>query len=395
MQIDMNKIYLPYVRNESRYEIIYGGSGSGKSHFVAQKKVLQHATTTGRKTLVVRKVGKTIRHSCYALISQVINEVGLNHWFSVSNSKTDFDIKAVNGNQFIFTGLDDVEKLKSITGITDIWIEEATEISEDDFKQIDLRLRGETKHAKQITMTFNPISALSWLKSYFFDVQKENVKILKTTYLDNKFIDAEYKQVLEDLKFRDYVYYQIYALGEWGVLGNLIFTNYQVKDFSFDDGVIYQGIDFGFNDPSAFVKVGLKDDELYIIQELYRKGLTNNELIEEMLEVADKRKMLTADAAEPDRIKEFRQRGFNIRPADKGAGSVKAGLDFLKRRKINIHPDCTNFLKEIQGYKYREDKDGNVFDEPIDINNHLMDALRYAIENLRKDRHLKVGKNIY
>jgi len=397
MIIKVNPVYRSLLQNESRYEILYGGAGSGKSHFVAQKKILQHIGSTGRKTLIIRKYGTTIRHSCYALIRQVINDCDLGEFFYLPNSKTDFDIKAKNGNQFIFTGLDDVEKLKSITGITDIWIEEATEITEDDFKQIDLRLRGETAHAKQITLTFNPVSALSWIKTFFFDSPLTNSKILKTTYKDNKFIDADYAKVLEDLREKDIVYYNIYALGEWGVLGNLIFTNYVVEEFdkSPERFTIYQGLDFGFNDPSAFVRVGIKDDELYILDELYLRGLTNNELIEYVSDMTDQKTTITADSSEPDRIKEFKQKGFYVRAAEKGAGSIKTGLDYLKRKRIHIHPSCVNFVKEIQGYKYREDKDGNVFDEPIDMNNHLMDATRYAIENLRKDRRLTVGKSIY
>ena len=190
------------------------------------------------------------------------------------------------------------------------------------------------------------------------------------------------------LKEQDYIYYQIYALGEWGVLGNLVFANYVVEEIPTDESMyssIFQGLDFGFNDPSAFVKVGLKDDELYILEELYERGLTNNELIPRVQRKANGRVMMIADSSEPDRIKEFKQAGFKVRGADKGQGSVKAGLDWAKRKRIHIHPGCYNFIKEIQGYKYREDKDGNVFDEPVDIDNHLMDAFRYAIEPLRKD----------
>ena len=397
IKIKMNSTFEPYLDNKARYEIFYGGAGSGKSHFVAQKKVLQHLQP-GRKTLVIRKVGRTIRNSVFAHIKQVIYDTRLEKMFHIPKGKSDFDIKGPHGNEFVFTGLDDAEKLKSIVNITDVWIEEATEITEDDFKQIDLRLRGESKHPKQITMTFNPISALSWLKGYFFDIKRDNCSILKTTYKDNKFIDAEYKKMLEDLKNQDYVYYMIYALGEWGVLGNLIFTNYVVKEIPTKDedyNSIYQGLDFGFNDPSAFVKVGLKDDELYVYDELYLRGLTNNELIPHVEKKANHRTTVIADSSEPDRIKEFKQNGFLIRGADKGQGSVKAGLDWAKRKRIHIHPDCQNFIKEIQGYKYREDKDGNVYDEPVDMNNHLMDAFRYALEPLRRSKQLKAGVNIY
>ena len=380
-----NSVYLPYLDNKKRYEIIYGGAGSGKSVFVAQKKVLQHLDGK-HKTLVVRKVARTSRNSTFSLIKDIISEWNCNNLFKINKSDMEI-INLKNGNQFIFSGLDDVEKLKSITGITDIWVEEASEITQEDFQQLDLRMRGKTRQTKQITMTFNPISALSWIKGYFFDVKRDDTTILKTTYKDNKFIDKEYINVLEGLKEQDHVYYQIYALGEWGVLGNLVFTNYVVEDIPTEYKTIYQGLDFGFNDPSAFIKIGLKDDELYVFDELYVRGLTNNELIPLVREKAD-RSPIIADSSEPDRIKEFKQNGLNVRAAEKGPGSIKAGLDWAKRKRIHIHPDCTNFIKEIQGYKYREDKDGNVYDEPVDMNNHLMDALRYALEPLHKDRKL-------
>ncbi len=386
-RVRINPVYYNNLDNDARYEIIYGGAGSGKSHFIAQKKVIQHLRDSGRRTLVIRKVGNTLRNSCFGLIKQTIYDMGAEGVFNVPRGMTNLNITGPNGNEFIFTGLDDPEKLKSIVGVTDIWIEEASEISEDDFKQVDLRLRGDSPHTKQITLTYNPISALSWLKSFFHDYSRDNCTILKTTYKDNYFIDDEYIKMLEDMQNRDYVYYQIYALGEWGVLGNLVFSNYIVEDIPTDPNMykaIYQGLDFGFNDPSAFVKVGLKDDELYILAELYQSGLTNNELITALSDKADKDFKITADSSEPSRIKEFNQHGWRVKSAEKGAGSIKAGLDWAKRKKIHIHPNCTNFIKEIQGYKYKEDKNGNVFDEPIDMNNHLMDALRYAIEPLSK-----------
>ena len=394
----INDVYLPYLDNDARYEIFYGGAGSGKSHFVAQKKVIQHIRDTGRKTLVVRKVGNTLRNSCFALIKSVIHDMGVSSHFTIPKGKTILDISAKNGNEFLFTGLDDVEKLKSITGITDIWVEEASECAEDDFKQLDLRLRGDTAHAKQITLTYNPISALSWLKGFFHDIKRDNCTILKTTYKDNLFIDDEYVEMLEQMHDRDYVYYQIYALGEWGVLGNLVFTNYIIEDVPTNEtfyGSLYQGLDFGFNDPSAFIRIGMKDNEIYVFDELYLRGLTNNELIPYVKEKADPKTAIIADSSEPDRIKEFRQAGLVVKPAVKGKDSIKAGLDWAKRRKIHIHPNCTNFIKEIQGYKYREDKDGNVYDEPVDIDNHLMDALRYALEPLRHGGKLKAVPSLY
>lgn len=386
-----NDIYYPLYKDTSRYLVLYGGAGSGKSVFAAQKILVRILTEQPHRFLVVRKVARTLRFSVFSLFQDMIAQWNLTPLFKIN--KSDMTITCINGNQIIFAGLDDVEKLKSIAGITGIWIEEASELEQKDFQQLDLRLRGPTKHYKQIILTFNPISALHWLKKVFFDFKKENATVVKSTYKDNKFIDPEYVKVLEDLKNQDITYYKIYALGEWGVLGNLVFTNYVIEDIPTDESrysSIYYGLDFGYNDPSALIKIGWKDSEIYVLDEIYEKHLTNTELIELCKNKVDRKHMIIADSAEPDRIQEFKKAGFKILPCTKGKDSVKFGIDWLKRRKIHIHPSCVNTIKEIQTYKYREDKDGNVLDEPVDFNNHAMDALRYATEPLRSMKEVRI-----
>ena len=370
-----NDVYVPYLGNRSRYEIFYGGAGSGKSVFVAQRMLVRAMKERGHKTLVVRKVAKTNRHSTFALITGIMRQWNIEQLFKVN--KSDMEITCLNGNQIIFTGLDDVEKLKSIANITDIWVEEASEISHDDFKQLDLRLRGKTPYPLQITLTFNPISAMLWHKAYFFDNPKDNTVILKTTYLDNKFLDDEYKQVINNLQHEDTTYYNIYGLGEWGVLGNLVYGNWEVVSdvpVSFDE--IIWGLDFGFNNPSALLKIGIKDGNLYLLDEMYKTGLTNQDLIKELRHRVPTNEAVYADSAEPARIEEIKRAGFRVYPAQK---DVTDGLDFVKRQRLFIHKTCANAVKEIQGYKYKEDKDGNVLDEPVKFADHLMDAMRYAI----------------
>lgn len=370
-----NDVYIPYLNNHSRYEIFYGGAGSGKSVFVAQRMLVRAMKEKGHKTLVVRKVAKTNRHSTFALITGIMRQWNIEQLFKVN--KSDMEITCLNGNQIIFTGLDDVEKLKSIANITDIWVEEASEISHDDFKQLDLRLRGKTPYPLQITLTFNPISALLWHKTYFFDNPKDNTVILKTTYQHNRFLDEEYKQVINNLQHEDKMYYNIYGLGEWGVLGNLIYSNWQVVSdvpASYDETI--WGLDFGFNNPSALLKIGIKDGNLYLLEEMYKTGLTNQDLIKELRKRIATFESIYADSAEPARIEEIRRAGFRIYPAQK---DVTDGLDFVKRQRLFIYKSCSNTIKEIQGYKYKEDKDGNVLDEPVKFADHLMDAMRYAI----------------
>lgn len=391
--IRINNRFKPLLDDCNRFLVIYGGAGSGKSVFTAQGKILLRCLQElGHKFLILRKVAKTIRYSVWSLIVSLINQHGLQSLFKIN--KTEFRITCVNGNEIIFMGLDDVEKLKSIHGITIIWIEEASETAEDDLKQCNLRLRGKTKVKKQIILTFNPISHLHWIKKMFFDNIVKNCTIHKSTYKDNAHIDDEYKEQLENLKEVDNTFYQIYALGEWGVIGNMIFKNFVIDDFEyqeedFDD--VYYGADFGFNDPSALVKVGFKDNEIYIYDEVYQTQLTNTDLIEESGNFFTNR-LITADSAEPDRIMEFRRSGFNMRGAKKGKDSIKHGIDFLKRYRMHIHKTkCSNTANEIQIYKNKEDKDGNILDEPVGFNDHAIAAIRYAIEPLRLQKQMQVS----
>jgi phage terminase large subunit len=273
-----------------------------------------------------------------------------------------------------------------------VWIEETNELSETDLMQVDLRLRGETATYKQIICTFNPVSALHWLKSRFVDQPQDNVFALKTTYLDNRFIDAEYKAVLDALKDRNPEYYSVYCLGEWGDLTGLIFRDIIVEECSprpEDYNVFTNGIDFGFVNPSVLIRVGIRDEEIYIPTELYRPGLTNAQFIQECNRIVPAGERGTqdfwCDCAEPDRVKEFHQAGYRSYPVAKGPGSVGTGIDWLLRRRLHISPRWPNTIKEIRAYCRRKDKYGNTNkDEPEAVNDHAMDALRYAIERYRK-----------
>lgn len=218
----MNKWAHSIIDDQSRYLVLYGGAGSGKSVSAAQKMIIRMLEEPKHKFLVVRKVANTLRNSVFSLLRGTIADWGLSELFKIN--KSDMDITCVNGNQIIFAGLDDVEKLKSIHGITGMWLEEASEILQEDFQQLDLRLRGQTANYKQIMISFNPISITHWLKLVFFDSKKANSRVIHTTYKDNMFIDDEYKGTLESLKEQDPYYYTVYALGEWGVLGQTVFN---------------------------------------------------------------------------------------------------------------------------------------------------------------------------
>ena len=239
MQIDINiskkvfnQSFLPYIDNDKRYLVFYGGAGSGKSFFIGERYIYKMLKSKRFNLLVVRNVGKTNRDSTFALFKQIISKWNLSEHFKVNES--DLRIKCrLNGNEIIFAGLDDVEKLKSITfskgELTDIWIEEASETQESDFNQLDVRLRGKgTK--KQIVISFNPIDVNHWLKKRFFDRKDDNIEIYHSTYKNNDFLDDDYKRLLESYKDTDPYYYDVYCLGMWGVLGKTVFDARKINE---------------------------------------------------------------------------------------------------------------------------------------------------------------------
>ena len=230
LELVTNPIYFPLYIEETRYLVLVGGGGSGKSVFAAQKIIYRMLAepTAKHRILVVRKVAKTLRESVFALLKGIISDWGFANLFEYN--KSDMTITCKNGNQILMAGLDDVEKLKSIYNVTSIWIEEASELEPEDYRQLDIRLRGETISYKQMLFSFNPISITHWLKGEFFDVRKHGSLTLHTTYKDNKFLDKEAIAVLEAFRETDPYYYQVYGLGERGVLGKTIFNAQKVTD---------------------------------------------------------------------------------------------------------------------------------------------------------------------
>ena len=227
-----NKAFIHLLNCTKRYLILYGGAGSGKSYFIAERYIYKLLNNKMCNLLVVRKTGKSNRDSTFALFKQIISKWKLGQYFKINES--DLRIKCLlNGNEIIFAGLDDVEKLKSITfsrgELTDIWIEEASEILESDFNQLDVRLRGKGTQ-KQIVISFNPIDINHWLKKRFFDIKKDNVEIMHSTYLNNDFLDEDYKHLLESYKDTDPYYYDVYCLGNWGVLGKTVFDAQKLQE---------------------------------------------------------------------------------------------------------------------------------------------------------------------
>lgn len=369
-----NDVYVPLLRLLFRYMVLVGGAGSGKSIFCAQRVITWLLSPTRERILLIRKVSKTIRTSQYQLIKDLVYKYNLETL--ITFNKSDMTIHCANGNEVIPFGLDDPEKLKSVANPTKAWIEEATELTEADFTQVDLRLRGQLGTNFQIYLSFNPIDEFHWLNSYFFLRNVADAYTLHTTYKDNRFVDKHYRTVLESI--RDTNLRRIYLEGKWGVLQNLIYEPYEMLDKfpgSFDEKIY--GLDFGFNNPTALIEIGIKDKEYYLREMLYETGLTNTQLVQrlESLKIP-KNCYIYADSAEPDRIEEIHRAGYLIHPADK---SVKDGIDYCRNAIFYTLPENENLNKERQSYKYKEDKNGNVMEEPVKFMDHLMDAKRYAV----------------
>lgn len=400
IKVQMNPSFKEVNRSKKRYIVMKGSAGSGKSVDTAQNYILRLMQDKGRNLLCVRKSDITNRDSTFAELTGAIYRMfgknAENYW-SIKQSPLMLECR-VNGNQIIFRGMNDEkqrEKLKSITfkkgKLTDVWIEEATEITQADLEIIDDRLRGELPPGQfyQIKMTFNPVSKSHWIKKVFFDIKDDNVLTHHSSYLNNRFIDDAYKARMERRKKVDPDGYRIYGLGEWGEIGGLILSNYIIEDFDtspdrFDYMVNAQ--DFGFNHANAIGEVGFKDGELYLCKEIYVFEKDTAEIIQ-LANNKSFRKELTmyCDSAEPDRIKMWKKAGYKAKPVKKEPGSVHAQIDYLKQHRIHIHPSCVNTIKEIQQWKWKKDeKTGEYLDEPVAFQDDAMAMLRYSIEQERK-----------
>lgn len=357
----------------------------------------------GRNLVAMRKSDITNRDSTFAELTGALYKMfgdKAEAYWKINRSPLMLTCRH-NGNQVIFRGMNDDrqrEKLKSITfpkgKLTDVWLEEATEFTQADLEIIDDRLRGELPAGQyyQIRMTFNPVNKNHWIKKVFFDLPDKNVLTHHSTYLMNRFIDEAYKQRMERRKLVDPEGYQIYGLGEWGEIGGLILHNWKIEEVSqnlndYDDVAI--GQDFGFNHANAILLLGLRDDNVYIIDEIYLFEKDTSEIIQEALKHAlPTNKQMWCDSAEPDRIKMWQKGGYNrARGVDKGgsAGSVKAQIDWLKQRIIYVHPRCVNTIKEMQQWKWKKDeRTGEYLDGPVPFQDDAMAALRYGVEGWRK-----------
>ena len=365
------------VETKKRVNILYGGAGSSKSWSIAQFLLLEKMyKEQDIRMLITMKTRPALKKAAWLLMNDLIKKYDLP---GCVPNKSDLTL-TVGNNQMFFVPLDDPEKLKSFEKINYIWGEEFTENTWDDFLQLGLRCRGENKNGKnQLYFSFNPVDELSFLKA-ITDNPPDNTAVQHSTYKDNPFLDADNREYIESLKTQDLTYWKIYGQGTWASPENIIYKNWDIVDeFPECDKVGY-GLDFGFNNATALVKIGERDQEIYIDETLYESGLTNTDLITRMNDlIKNKNDEIIADCAEPQRIEEIDNAGYNVFPCIKGKGSVKIGIDRVKRKKLHITKRSVNIIKEIKGYKWKEDRHGHVLDEPVPFRDHSMDAIRYYL----------------
>lgn len=403
-----NNIYLPsligkgykqFWNFKGRYRVCKGSRASKKSKTSALNFIFRIMKYPNSNLLVVRKTYSSLKDSCFNDLKWAIHRFGVSHLWASKTSPLELIYLPTN-QKIIFRGLDDPLKLTSITidkgFLCWLWLEEAFEIySQDHFDILQETIRGNVGQDlfKQITITFNPWSERHWLKKRFFDIQPNNdLLAITTNYLSNEWLDDSDRRMFEHMKLTNPRRYQVAGLGNWGIVDGLVYQNWIEQDFDFhsinsrQNIVSVFGLDFGYtNDPTALfcALVDTHFKEIYVFDELYKKALTNYQIYQEIQKLGYSKEKIIADCSEPKSISELREFGLlRIFPARKGKDSIINGIQNIQNYKIIIHPRCVNFLTEISNYTWNKDFNGNFINSPIDYSNHLLDAMRYSMENI-------------
>lgn len=411
MQTDkVNRLYLPEVvgggygtfwRFRGRYRVCKGSRASKKSKTTALNIIARMMEYPDANTLVVRKVFRTLKDSCFTELKWAINRLRVAEWWNIKESPLEMTYTPT-GQKIYFRGLDDPLKVTSITVehgyLCWMWIEECYEVTkEDDFNMLDEAIRGaippETGLFKQITLTLNPWNEKHWVKKRFFDAPpSDDILAMTTDYRCNEWLDASDLGVFENMRLTNPRRYKVAGLGDWGITDGLVYENWDEQVFDVQE--ISQrssiksafGLDFGYTNDTSALFCGLVDTvarEIYVFDEMYEKALSNAKIYETIRDMGYAKERIRADCAEPKSIDELRVLGLpHIRKARKGRDSVNNGIQYIQDYKIIIHPRCVNFITEIGNYAWDEDKFGNKLNKPIDDFNHLMDAMRYALEDI-------------
>ena len=399
----VGKKYNKFWHFKGRYRIVKGSRASKKSKTTALWFISNMMKYPAANTLVVRKTFRTIKDSCFTELKWAISRLCVQEFWKVTESPLEMTYLPT-GQKIYFRGLDDPLKVTSITvevgNLCWMWIEEAYEImKEPDFDMLDESIRGEVPDGlfKQITLTFNPWNEHHWIKKRFFDaVDDPDVLAMTTNYTMNEWLDDADKKLFEGMKKNNPRRYRVAGLGDWGIVEGVIYENWREEAFDIADVRKISGIqsafglDFGYtNDPSALwcAMVDLKGKRIFVFDELYKKGMSNEAIYTNVDEMGYRKERIRADCAEPKSIDRLRELGMpNIRAARKGKDSVNNGIDYIQDFEIIVHPKCVNFLTEISNYTWGEDKFGKRLNIPIDDFNHLMDAMRYGMEDFIKGK---------
>lgn len=390
----IGKGYKKFWNFKGRYRVVKGSRASKKSKTSALWYIYHMMKYPDANTLVVRKTFRTLKDSCFTELKWAVHRLGVDHLWKFTESPLEA-VYLPTGQKIYFRGLDDPLKVTSITVDIGVlcwmWIEEAYEImTEADFDMLDESIRGECPEGlwKQVTITFNPWNERHWLKKRFFDVKDDpDILAITTNYLINEWLDKADKAVFERMKKHNPRRYAVAGLGGWGIVDGLVYENWKEESFTLEQIRHCKtrcGMDFGYtNDPTAvpIMFLDVENKKLYVWDELYKKGLSNKKIKDELTEMGYSKERFTADSAEPKSIDELSSLGLRIKGAKKGKDSINNGIQWIQELEIIVHPRCVNFLTEISNYTWDKDKFNNKLNKPIDDFNHLMDAMRYGLED--------------
>ena len=394
----VGKGYATYWNYKGRYRVVKGGRGSKKSTTTALWIIYNMMKYPLANTLIIRRVFNTHKDSTYTQLKWASNVLKVSHLWKFSKSPLEATY-IPTGQKILFRGLDDPMSITSITvehgHLCWCWFEEAFQImNEDDFNKVDMSIRGELPkgYFKQITLSFNPWSEKHWLKKRFFDVKDEDVLAITTNYTCNEFLGEDDKKLFEKMKINNPRRYNIEGLGNWGIAEGLVYSNFEELDFNVENIKKRPnvksafGLDFGYtNDPTAFIAslIDLDNMEIFIFDEHYQKAMSNKDIANMIKYKGYSKERIVGDSSEPKSIDDIKRQGiYRLKGARKGKDSILNGIQYIQDFKIYVHPKCENTLIELSNYVW-DTKEGNVINKPIDDYNHLMDALRYSLEDIR------------
>lgn len=402
--------YKEFWNSKHRYLVCKGSRGSKKSCTAALKIIYNMMKYPLANTLVIRRVFNTLRDSCFTQLKWAAERLQVLHlWkFNLSPLSAEY---LPTGQKIFFRGMDDPMSITSITVdkgyLCWVWLEEAYQIEdEDSFNKVDLSIRGElpSNYYKQFIITFNPWNEHHWLKRRFFDVSDDNTLALTTTYRCNEWLGKDDIVLFEQMKIRNPRRYRIEGEGEWGISEGLIYENFIEQEFDYREiskrksARAVFGLDWGYsNDPTAFIAAIVDQDtkEIFIFDEHYQKAMVNSEIASMIKYKGYAKEQIIGDSSEPKSIEELKRAGIlRIKGAAKGKDSILNGIQFIQDFKLIVHPKCENTIIELSNYCW-DTKDGIAINKPIDAYNHLMDALRYSMEQIKRKELFITDKSFY